>query len=90
EWQSQILGETNVTLQEKIALSREQIVDYVRKAKNFHSAPLKSLEKETDCQILIRGKGSLLVGSSSRISSEELSRLGAFIRIAPFARTCKR
>uniref|UniRef100_A0A8R1TIL1 Uncharacterized protein n=1 Tax=Onchocerca volvulus TaxID=6282 RepID=A0A8R1TIL1_ONCVO len=60
EWQSQILEETKITLQEKIALSREQIVDYVRKAKNFHSAPLKSLEKETDCEILIRGKGSLL------------------------------
>ncbi|VBB27983.1 unnamed protein product [Acanthocheilonema viteae] len=60
EWQSQTLEEANVTLQEKIALSKEQSVEYAQKAKNLHYDLLKHLENETNCQILIRGKGSLL------------------------------
>ncbi|CAG9535991.1 unnamed protein product [Cercopithifilaria johnstoni] len=60
EWQSQTLEEANVMLQEKIELSEEQSADYLRKTKDLHCALLKRLENETNCQILIRGKGSLL------------------------------
>ncbi|KAM3718353.1 Uncharacterized protein ACO02O_10312 [Dirofilaria immitis] len=60
ESQSQPLDETSVTLQEKIVLSREQTANYVQTANSLYSAPLKCLENETNCQILIRGKGSLM------------------------------
>ncbi|KAK6104843.1 hypothetical protein QQG55_17850 [Brugia pahangi] len=59
--ESAILDESNnVTLQEKIALSNEQIANYTGNANKLHHASLKQLENETNCQILIRGKGSLL------------------------------
>uniref|UniRef100_A0A0R3RWH2 Smr domain-containing protein n=1 Tax=Elaeophora elaphi TaxID=1147741 RepID=A0A0R3RWH2_9BILA len=60
KWQSQTLEETNVTLQEKIALSKEQSADYGRRANSLRYSLLKRLENETSCQILIRGRGSLL------------------------------
>ncbi|VDM91317.1 unnamed protein product [Litomosoides sigmodontis] len=60
EWQSKIEEEESVTLQEKIMFSKEQSCYYVRKARNLRSILLKRLENETNCQILIRGRGSLL------------------------------
>ncbi|EJW76522.1 hypothetical protein WUBG_12570, partial [Wuchereria bancrofti] len=59
--ESEILDKANnVTLQEKIALSNEQIANYTGNANKLHHASLKQLENEINCQIMIRGKGSLL------------------------------